>query len=88
MAATGYPPTSGPMAADYTSSKFHRLFGDVNGNRTVNNMDFAVFRNSYLKSDGDPEFRSILDFDGNGAVNNLDFGQFRGRFQKFFDYEP
>src|SRR5262249_51793502 len=31
------------MASDYTLN-FHRLFGDADGNRTVNSADFAAFR--------------------------------------------
>jgi len=58
----------------------------VNGNKTVNNADFGPFRNSYLKSTGDPAYNPAFDFGSDGTVNNVDFGQFRNRFLKSFTY--
>jgi hypothetical protein len=65
---------------------FHRLFGDADGNKAVNNADFGLFRNSFGKSSGDAGFNRAFDFDNNGVVNNADFGQFRNRFLKMFTY--
>lgn len=53
---------------------FHRLFGDANGDRSVSNSDFNLFRISFGGSD------SIFDFDGDGFVGNSDFNQFKDRF--------
>jgi len=64
-----------PMAAA-ASVTFHRLFGDMNGNKTVNNGAYGLFRNAFLKSAGEPGFDAAFDFDGNGVVNNLDYGSF------------
>jgi hypothetical protein len=77
---------SQPFLSDLTTSEFHRLFGDLNGNKAVNNQDFATFRTSFLKGTGDPAFVAVFDFDGNGTVNNFDFGQFRSRFLKSYTY--
>jgi regulation of enolase protein 1 (concanavalin A-like superfamily) len=54
--------------------QFHRLFGDVDGDRTVSALDFNAFRQSY----GTSVF--AFDFDGDGLVNAADFNQFRTRY--------
>ena len=68
------------------SFTFHRLFGDVNGSRNVNNGDYFQFRNAFGKSAGAAGYDAAFDFDGNGVVNNGDYFQFRGRFGKAFVY--
>ncbi len=65
---------------------FHRLYGDVNGSKDVNNGDFALFRSAMGKSAGDAGFNPAFDFDDSGAVNNADYAQFRNRFLKSFSY--
>ena len=52
----------------------HRLFGDSNGDRTVNGTDFHAFRLAFLSNS------STFDFDGDGQVTGADFLQFRLRF--------
>ncbi len=61
-------------------SAFHSLFGDANGDRTVNAFDFAQFRTAFGTALGDPSYRAYLDFDGDGAINAFDFGRFRTNF--------
>jgi hypothetical protein len=78
--------SGGTMSADFTSAKFHRLFGDINGNKTVNNADFTLFRATFLRSSPDPLYNSGFDYENNGTVNNADFAQFRKRFQKPLTY--
>jgi hypothetical protein len=56
------------------------MFGDVNGDATVNGLDLGVFRNAFGTQVGDPNFLSYLDFDGDGVINGFDLGQFRNRF--------
>lgn len=63
----------GTPGDNYTFS-FHRLFGDADGNGTVNSTDFAVFRMSFGLG------ASIFDFDGDGQTNSSDFAEFRKRF--------
>ncbi|MBX7104565.1 MAG: hypothetical protein K1X57_10825 [Gemmataceae bacterium] len=72
---------SGPIDADGDGLPagdrivlLHRLFGDVDGDRTVTNVDFLAFRLSLLSNN--PAF----DADGDGQVNATDFLQFRLRF--------
>jgi hypothetical protein len=68
------------------TSTFHRLFGDISGNKLANNADFGVFHNSYLKPNVGPAYQPAFDFDGNGSVNNADFAAFRNRFGRSLDY--
>src|SRR6185369_915995 len=67
--------TSGAgMASDFALN-FHRLFGDSDGNATVDQTDFIAFRNAFNNG---PSI--VFDYDGDGQVNQTDFIQFRNRF--------
>ncbi len=59
---------------------FHRLFGDSDGNATVNAFDYSAFRDAFGTSTGNPAYVEALDFDLSGAINAFDFGAFRDRF--------
>jgi hypothetical protein len=61
---------------------FHRLFGDSNGDATVNASDFADFGSGFGFSISNPSFNSAFDYNEDGAVNALDFGEFGNRFGK------
>jgi hypothetical protein len=62
------------------ASSLYRLYGDVNGDRRVDNLDFFQFRGAFGRSTGDPLYLAYLDFNGDGRVDNLDFFQLRTRF--------
>jgi hypothetical protein len=66
----------GLPGGNYTSATgaIHRLFGDSNGDRTVNSVDFAAFRSFFGLG------ASIFDFDNDGQTNSTDFAEFRKRF--------
>jgi len=75
--------TAGGVAmAAPASFTFYRLFGDVNGDTTVNPLDYAQFRNSFSKNVGDAAYNPVFDFNNDGAVNPLDYARFRSRFGK------
>jgi hypothetical protein len=57
-----------------------RLFGDVNGDQTVNGFDLGFFRNSFGTQLGDANYLGYMDFNGDGVINGFDLGQFRTRF--------
>jgi hypothetical protein len=57
-----------------------RLFGDVNGDQTVNGLDLGFFRNAFGTQAGDANYLSYLDLNGDGVINGFDLGQFRTRF--------
>jgi hypothetical protein len=52
-----------------------RTFGDFNGDRTSNLIDFAAFRGVFNLGPSD-----IFDLEGDGTVGLLDFAGFRDRF--------
>jgi hypothetical protein len=64
------------MTASQTSGPVHRLFGDTDGDRDVDNGDFIRFRQAL----GVPaNYRADLDWDQDGDVDNGDFIRFRQR---------
>lgn len=64
---------SQPMSADQTYT-FWRLFGDFNGNATVDPADQTTFNNSFNTS------YAPADYSGANAISNLDKLQFNKRF--------
>lgn len=68
-AMTGTPTTS-----------FHRFYGDVNGDRTINGADFNPFRLAYGSTSADANFNTDLDHNADGAINGYDFSIFRTRY--------
>jgi hypothetical protein len=61
-------------------STLFRLFGDVNGDKTVNGLDLALFRNAFGTSLGNPNYVDYLDQNGDGTINGLDLAVFRTHF--------
>lgn len=57
-----------------------RLFGDGDGDRDVDSMDFLAFRGTNGLNSGDPGFNPHFDFDFDGDVDSGDFLEFRARF--------
>jgi regulation of enolase protein 1 (concanavalin A-like superfamily) len=57
-----------------------RLFGDSDGNGTVDALDLFRLRTTFGKTAADPGFLAYFDFDGSGAVDALDLLRFRTRF--------
>ncbi|MBX7104277.1 MAG: hypothetical protein K1X57_09350 [Gemmataceae bacterium] len=75
LAITGFAFTDAAGVEGLDSMlSFHRLFGDSDGNRTVDSTDLLAFRLAFLGTG--PTF----DFDGNGTVDATDFLQFRLHF--------
>ena len=65
---------------DEAVDNFYRKFGDVNGNRSVDLLDFAEFRRAFGLSEGQPNYLDELDADRDGSIGLLDFGAFRRNF--------
>ena len=76
----------GTQMAAGSSTTFHRLFGDVNGSRNVNNADYLSFRGAFGKTSSDPAYNAAFDFDNSGVINNADYLQFRSRFGLTYSY--
>lgn len=68
-AGTGTPGSNGAV-------NFNRLYGDINCDGIVDNVDFLQFRLSFLTSN------TGFDIEGDGTVDNLDFLRFRLNFLK------
>jgi hypothetical protein len=62
------------------SLNLFRLFGDVNGDKTVNITDLTAFRNAFGTTTSDANYSPFLDFNGDGVINLTDLTQFRNRF--------
>jgi hypothetical protein len=67
------------LASDSTFA-FHRLFGDYDGNGTVNSVDYARLTNAFGAKQGTATYLSLFDYDGNGVINSADYAQFTRRF--------
>ena len=74
-----------PLAAD-AGLTFHRLFGDTDGNKVVNNADYLKLKRSFNAASGQSSYNAGFDSDGNGVVNNADYLQFKKRFGITFAY--
>ena len=57
-----------------------RLYGDVNGSKSVNGLDMTAFRTAFGTAIGDAGYGSYLDFNGDGVINGADLVEFRKRF--------
>jgi hypothetical protein len=67
----------GVMTADQ-NYLFFRLFGDYNGDGTVNNADYAIFRKAFNAVLGSLPYASYwyFDYDDSGKIDNNDYSQF------------
>lgn len=59
---------------------FFRLYGDANGDRTVDLIDFSAFRTAFGFSSPNASYQQEFDENGDGNVDLLDFAAFRARF--------
>src|SRR5690606_26958385 len=62
-------------ADGFLTHGFHRLFGDIDGDGDVDNMDFFTFRGAFGKRLGDLGYLAFLDYDGDGVINGLDMAE-------------
>ncbi len=63
-----------------SADRFFRKYGDLDGNRTVDLIDFAAFRSSFGTTAGEDGYLEPLDEDNNDAIDLLDFAAFRANF--------
>jgi hypothetical protein len=75
VGTVGQPGNDYVLVGNPATNKLFRLFGDADGNGSVDGSDFGVFLGAFGTSNN-----LIFDFDGGGAVDALDFGQFLQRF--------
>ncbi len=70
---------------DQTLPTFFRLFGDVNGDGSVNLTDYRAFKLAYLSAAGDPAFNDAFDVNGDGQINLSDYRAFKNNYLASFD---
>ena len=68
------------MVADRIES-FHRLFGDINGNRSVSGADARAFVAAYGTVEEDEEFSEYFDVNSDGAVSGTDARAFTENYE-------
>jgi len=76
-------PLGGGTGTNYTftdAQGLFRLFGDFNGDATVNGLDLGAFRGAFGTSSGDQAYLAFFDYNGAGVINGFDLGQFKLRF--------
>ena len=71
------------LATDYVFA-FLRLYGDFNGDGTINNTDNFQFSKAFNKSSGQAGYLAFFDFNDDGTINNSDNFQFSKRFNTTF----
>ena len=70
---------SSSMLADHVED-FFRFFGDRDGDRDVDLLDFVFFKATFNLPSSDPFFNDAFDFQGDDDVDLLDFVFFKGNF--------
>lgn len=59
------------------------LFADLDGDQDIDATDYAMFRQSYGRTIGDPQFNPLADFNGDGAVGIVDFQAWLACYRDF-----
>jgi autotransporter-associated beta strand protein len=70
---------SGTMTGNVVET-FWRLYGDVLGNRSVNDQSLTLFRQSLRSTVGSPNYHNYFDFDNNGVIDANDSYQIQRRY--------
>ncbi len=73
-------PLGGVADVDVELVRFHKLSGDVDGDRTVDVRDLGLLLASYEVEPGEPGWTTNADFDGDAAVTLIDLGMLLANF--------
>ncbi|MDB5300985.1 MAG: hypothetical protein JWO87_2648 [Phycisphaerales bacterium] len=65
---------------------FHRLFGDINGDKRVNATDYQQFTAAFGSNNLAANYVVYFDYNHDNRINATDYQQFSGRFGKAFVY--
>jgi PKD repeat protein len=60
---------------------FYRLFGDVNGDRKVDDTDLAAFQRAYRSTSAMANYRSYFDYNNDGSIDSTDYYRFLRRYR-------
>jgi hypothetical protein len=75
-----------PLQGPDQTTTFHRLYGDADGNGTINVADLGTFASFYGATTANPNFPAYLDADNNGAIDIADLGTFASNYGKIYSY--
>jgi titin len=67
---------------DQVEPAFSKLYGDVNGDGTVNPLDFGRFRTAYGSNLGDAKYVPAFDINHDSTIGTFDFGKFKSNYGK------
>ncbi|MCA9138475.1 MAG: hypothetical protein KDB00_17005, partial [Planctomycetales bacterium] len=67
---------------DQAVDQFFRFYGDTDGDRDVDGLDYGRFGLAFLRNLGEAGYDPGFDADGDGDVDGQDYGQFENRFLK------
>jgi len=75
--------TAGIIGQNYT---FYRLFGDINGDKQVNNaIDYTAFKKALGSANGQAAYVAAFDYNADGQINNaIDYTNFKSRLGRAF----
>lgn len=76
---TGLQLVPNPGATTW-STKFHRYFGDFDGDRDVDFLDTAVMRKADLTAPPNKNYNPAADFNGDGRIDDTDLAAFKARY--------
>ena len=77
----GFPMSENYVMGDKETDGFFSLYGDSNGDRSLNAADVLPFRRTYRATEGSPNYEASLDFNADGTVNAFDLLQLRRRYR-------
>ncbi|MGN6546234.1 MAG: SdrD B-like domain-containing protein [Aureliella sp.] len=66
---------------------FFAYYGDANGDRVLDLIDYTAFRNAYGKSIGTDEYRRELDYNDDGQSDLVEYTQFRNRYGNTLSFQ-
>ncbi len=69
------------------TDQFFALYGDINGDRVLDTVDFIAFRSAYRRSLGNPAYREEFDFNDDGVIDQNDYIQFRNLYTKRLNFK-
>ncbi len=67
---------------------FFRFFGDCDGDRDVDNLDYFQLRGTYRQNIGSSRYLWYLDYDGDSNVDYYDVVQFQARYHRVLAWTP
>ncbi|MCA9158377.1 MAG: cadherin domain-containing protein, partial [Planctomycetales bacterium] len=73
------------ISGESVIDEFFRFFGDIDGDRDVDAIDYAGLRTTYRKSVNDSGYNSVFDYDGDNDVDAADLAMFRERYRTRLD---